>query len=189
MAVPYLLLPPPTMAPCFSCRPRPPPMLFPLLWHFIPQPLRLSPHNYLILSLELTSEAWVSAPSPCLCFSLAAFRIFWGVWGRGIICLWGLSFCFVLLSPAAALFSETLRILPHPGWSPCQLGGLPGCGFLFLFHSSSQMCWSHPDSIFFPSSLSLFFFLLFYPVMWRISCSFLKFKVFFHCSVDVLYQF
>ena len=33
--------------------------------------------------------------------------------------------CFTLLSPAAVLFSKTLRS-PHLGW----LGGFPGCGFL-----------------------------------------------------------
>ena len=54
----------------------------------------------------------------------------WFVW---------LSLCFALLSPAAVLFSRTLRSL-HLSWSPYRFGGFLGCGFLPSLTASSQKC-------------------------------------------------
>ena len=54
----------------------------------------------------------------------------------------------------------------------CGLGDFWGHVLPFSFTSLSQECLSCPDSF----SLSLFFFLLFYPVMSRVSCPFWRFK-------------
>ena len=70
--------------------------------------------------------------------------------------------------------------------SPLQDCGLLGCRFL-PFHSSLQDCWSCSKSFFFP--FLFLFFLLFYPVMCRVSCPFWWFKDFCQSSVDVLCQF
>ena len=88
-----------------------------------------------------------------------------GWWCR--LSMW-LSLCFALLSPAAALFSVTLRSL-HLDSSPCQLGGFPGCRFLSSLIAPSQKCLSLPVSFSFPLSL---FFPFVIPVMWRVSCPF-----------------
>lgn len=64
MVLPLLLLPSPTVVPCFPCRPKPPPVL-PWLWCSTSQPIAHSPlapqavstRSTLILHLDLTSEA------------------------------------------------------------------------------------------------------------------------------------
>ena len=99
----------------------------------------------------------------------------WSVW---------LSLRFAVPRRAAMLFSKALKLPFCPGWSPCQLGGLPGCRVLSSFTAPPQRCWSCPDSFFF--SLLSFFFLVVYPAMWRVSCPFQKSEVFCQCSGDVL---
>ena len=64
-----------------------------------------------------------------------------------------LSFCFSLLNSSVALFSKAFMFPLCFSWSPCQLGGLPECRFLFSFAAYSQEYWSHPDFFF----LFLFF--------------------------------
>ena len=62
-----------TMMPCFSCRPRPPPML-PWLQCTAPQPLKVvSTEPTLVPTLKLTSVAPCSASSPCM--SVSGFGI------------------------------------------------------------------------------------------------------------------
>ena len=60
------------------------------------------------------------------------------------------SLFFAFLRLATALFSEALRLHLHPGWSPYQLGDLPGCRFLSSCTAPSQECWFYPDSFFSP---------------------------------------
>ena len=84
MTVLPFLSPFPTMVPCFSCRPRLPPLL-PLLWCSTPQSVAhcslasqaFSTHLTLFLSLDLTSTVLVSATSPHLSISCC------GVQGQG----------------------------------------------------------------------------------------------------------
>ena len=73
---------------------------------------------------------------------------------------------------AAALFLESWRSL-QLCCSFQWLGGFSGCGLPFSFTAPSRECLSCPDSF----SLPLFF-LLFYPVMSRVSCAFWRFKFF-----------
>lgn len=133
-----------------------------------------------VLFLKLTSRVWVSVLSLCLTVSGCGVQEWWYWWALQ------LSLCFALLSPADRLFSTGLKSLCL-SWSPCQLSSFPGCGFLSSFSAPSQECWSCPDS-FLSLPLSLSFFLLLYPVIWRVSCSFLRFKVFCQCSVGVLWE-
>lgn len=81
-------------------------------------------------------------------------------WGSQAILSWVVvpmvSLCFALLSAAAAPFSKALRFPFCTGWPACQLGGLPGCGFLSSFSAPSQDSWSCPVS-FFVFSFFLFF--------------------------------
>ena len=95
-----------------------------------------------------------------------------------------LSLYFALLSPAARLFSEALRFPLPPGWS-AQLGGLPGCRFLSSFTLPFQECSFYSNSFSLSLSSLSCFFLLFYPVMQRVSCPFWRPKIFCQCSVDV----
>ena len=121
--------------PAFFCRVRPPPW-FPWMWHSVPQPLThhsLAPQSVstqptLVLSLEQTSGAWDSAPSPILivlgCGLLKVVPVV--CVGGSLLCpsqssccafLWGFEF-----SPFW-LISLSVRWLPWV-WVP------------FLFHSS-----------------------------------------------------
>ena len=63
------------------------------------------------------------------------FRLWFLAW----CCWWSVHFSlyFTVLSPAAVLFSVTLKSL-HLYWSPHCLGGLQWCGFLFSFTAPSQ---------------------------------------------------
>ena len=119
-------------------------------WYSILYSLKMSPHgSTLVLFQELTSKAWVSAPSPFL-----------NVWSHGIWGKWHqwyewYSLCFALLSPAAEVFSKALVFLLCLSWSPHELCSLPGCDSFPL----SQLLlrwWSHPGSF-----LSLTLFILF----------------------------
>lgn len=128
-SLPLLLLLSPTMATYLSCRPRPPWILWlccaashPMAhWFLAPQALSIQPT--LVLSPELTSRAWVSTSSPCQNISDCVVSGQWLRWSAQ------LSLYFALLSPAAVVFSSIVRSLCL-GWSPCCLGGFPGCGFL-----------------------------------------------------------
>ena len=175
IVLPLLLSLSPTVVLCFSCRPRSPPV-FPRLWYSIPQPmvpLSLVPQP---ISLEPTSGAWVSVPSPHPSISDVVSRAS----GTNGLCS---SSCLALLSPAPVLFSEALRFLLHVRGSPCQLGGLPECGFLSFFTAPSQESWSHPDT--FLSLLSLLFFPFVLPSYVEGFLPFWQFKVFYQWSVDV----
>ena len=136
----------PTMAPCFSCGPRPLPALS-WLWSFAPQcPQAVSIQAILVFSRQLTSEAWVLMPRP----GMSQAVVWWSVQL--------LSLCFALFSLAAVLFSEALRLPLCSRWSPGQIAGFPGCRMLSSFTVLSQECWSCPESFFISSiSLSLFF--------------------------------
>ena len=90
--------------------------------------------------------------------------------GCGTDGLWS-SLCFVLLGWVLHFPPRLRGSLFVLADLSCQLGGLPGCGFLSSFIALSQGCWSRPNSSFsllsspllssslpFPSlSLSLFF--------------------------------
>ena len=144
--LPLLLLPSPTKAPCFFSRPRLPPR-FPQLWCPTPQPLAhcsltpqaISTQPIIVLSLELTSGARVSVPSPCPSVSCCGVCGQWYQWSVP------LSLCVALLRPAAVLLSEAWRTLCLC-WSPCRLGAFPECEFLSSFTAPSQECSSYPDS-------------------------------------------
>ena len=143
-SLPLLALPSNGIMP--SCRPRTPPR-FPHLWFSAPQPLA----NHSLASLgclhttnpsplpgtELQSLSLSAKPLPRYLRLWCCERWYWwSVW---------LSFYFVLLSPDAAIFTEAFRSL-HLGWSPHQLGGFPGYGFLSFFTAPFQGCWYCPDS-------------------------------------------
>ena len=168
----------PTMATCFSCGPRLPPG-FPQLWNSAPQPMAhhslatqaVSTQPTLVFSLELTSRAWISAPNPCLNISGHGF---WGSGADDLCCSHSalpfsiqlMCFSWRLGSPSVSADLLINKVLPRV-WVP------------FLVHSSLS-------GVLVPSwllfSLSLFF-LLFYPVMWRVSCPFSRFKFFCQCLV------
>ena len=175
------------MAPCFSGIPMPPPKLA-WLWCTIPQLLAYHspvPSDYFHTGNPSPlpgTDLWIlslsTQPLP-KCLSL---------WCLGLWYCWSaqLSLCFALLSPAVDLSSETLRLPLHFGWSPCQLCGLLRCWFFPL----SKLPLRNAGLIlipFFPSSLSLF--LLYYPIMWKVSCHYWRSEVFCQCSVDVLFEF
>ena len=127
--------------------------------------------------LWFVSGAWVSAPHPCPSVSGRGVQGWWYTWS-----VW-LSLFFAFLSPAAVLFSMTLRSL-HLGWSPHRLGGFPESGFLPSFIAPSES--SSPVLI---SLLSLCLFsphVL--PSYAEVFLSFLRFKVFCEHSVDILYK-
>ena len=75
--------------------------------------------------------------------------------------------------PLSRLMSLSVRWLPRL-WVP----------FLINDSLSGMLV---PSSFLF--SISLSFFTLLYPVMWRVSCPFWRFNVFCQCSVDVLCEF
>ena len=93
-----------------------------------------------------------------------------------------LSLCFAFLILAAALFSW--RSL-HPA-DLHHFSGFPGCRFLSSLIAPSLRSAGTVLIAFFSS---LFFSLLFYPVMWRVSCLSWRCKVFRHHSVDVLCKY
>lgn len=137
----------------------------------VPSPSGVSTQPTLVLSLELTSRAQVSVPSPCLSISGCAVQ-----GGMQMICaalslLCPLQSAAVLLgdfeAPPSQLISPSVRWLTRV-WVP------------FLFNSSFS---SVLVLYWFLFSLS---FLLFYPVMWRVSCPLWRFKVFFQHPADVL---
>ena len=145
--LPLLISPSPTMAPCLSWGPRPSPV-FPLQSHSNPQPIAHHSPACGALLLSPLSCLHTANPSPLpgtdhqsLSLSAQHLTQCLRLWCLG----WGwrwcvqLSLCFALLSPAAAFFSATLRSL-HLDWLFCQLGGFPGCGFLFFFIAPSQEC-------------------------------------------------
>ena len=126
-------------------------------------------------SLELTSGPWVSVPSPCLTLSGC------GVCGGGSDDLCGSHSAL----PSSVQLLRFLSNFEFPTSQPISplVKWLPRVWIPFLFNSSLSgmlvLSW-------FLYSLSLaFFFLLFYPVMWRVSCSFWRFKLFCQHSVDV----
>ena len=140
--------PPPLTLPnngtLFSCGPRPPPR-FPLLWRSSPPPhspahgkLLLSPSGWLYKanpSPHPRTDLWslsLSAQAPPKHLRLWCPR-WWCTWSAWLL------LCFALLSPAAVIFMMTLRSL-HLGSSLHQLGGFPGCGFLFSFIAPCLKC-------------------------------------------------
>jgi len=153
MAVrPSYFYPPQQWCLASPCRPRLPPG-FPWLWCSIPKSIihhSLAPQAVytqptLVLSLELTSRTWISAPSPIQASQAVVFRGRWSV---------QLSFSFVLLSPSAALFSKALKSLSQvisPSIRWLQRVWVP-----FFFQSSFSevlvLSWFLPSL-----SLSLFF--------------------------------
>ena len=75
----------PNNVPCFSGGPRPSPAL-PQMWCTTPWPPQAnSTQPTLVLSLDLNSEAWTSAPSPYFPQQLS-IRLWYGRWQH---CLWG----------------------------------------------------------------------------------------------------
>ena len=166
----------PTMMPCLSCVPKTSLVLpccgalFPscCVTPLVPQAVCTQPD--LVLSPKLTSEAWVSAPRPCLSVVSESS-------GTCVLCgsLSALPFLVWLLH-----FSLRLWVPPSGTMASKGAGSFP----------LSRLPLRSPGPIlipFYPSFLSLFF-LLFYPVMWRISCSFWRFKVFCKCSIDILWE-
>ena len=154
---PFLFSHTPIMAPCFSCRPRSPSLLS-WLWLSTRQsvascciaPQAICTQLTLGLHMELTSGAWVSVPNPCLSVSDCGVQ---GWWSWFFV---QFSFCFSLISPAAALFSEALSFCLHLSWPPHQLGP-PRVQIPFLFHSSWSGLLVSSWYPFFSSSLSLSF--------------------------------
>ena len=138
--LPLLLSLSTAVAPCFSCGPRTP-LILTWLWHSDPQPVShnsltpqaVSTQPTLVLSMELTSEVWLSPPSPCLSASGC------DVLSGGIDGLCG-SLCFAFLSLAAVIFFESLIFSLFSDWSPHQLGGFPGYRFLSSLTAPSQRC-------------------------------------------------
>ena len=179
-SLPLLLSPSPTMVPCFSCGPRPP--RFPQLWLSAPQPVvyhslapqAVSTQPTLVLSPELTSRAWVSVPSTLLSY---------GDQGSGTDGLCGSLSALPSSIQLLCFFSELwgLSILAD---LPISLVASQGVGSFPL--SQCPLRIAHPILIRFPNhhpfSLSLFFFC----TMWRVPCTFCRFKVFCQRSVDTL---
>ena len=139
------LLPSPTMAPCLSCRSGSSPV-FSLPWRSPPQPVAYHFPTGGTLLLSSSGCPHRASPSPLLGTDLQSLSLstqapperlrLWcpGQWFRWSV--W-LSLCSAVLSMAAVLFSVTLR--SHQlSWSFCQLGGFPGCGFLFSFTAPSR---------------------------------------------------
>ena len=180
MAVrPSYFYPPQQWCLASPCRPRLPPG-FPWLWCSIPKSIihhSLAPQAVytqptLVLSLELTSRTWISAPSPIQASQAVVFRGRWSV---------QLSFSFVLLSPSAALFSKALKSLSQV-ISP-SIRWLQRVWVAFFFQSSFSevlvLSWFLPSL-----SLSLFCF-LFYSIIYEgFLAVFWRLKVFCQCSVD-----
>ena len=170
------------MAPCFSCRPSPPPG-FPQLCS--------TPQSAAHCSLAPSGCLHTANPSPLPGTDLWSLSLsaqpppeHLRLWCPGavvqMICV-----ALSLLRPPQSTCCAFLCSCEDPLSRPISLsGGFPGCGFLSFFTAPSQECWSHSDS-FFPLSPCLFF-LLFYQVMWRVSCPFWRFQVFCQGSVDVL---
>ena len=125
-----------------------PPPRFPQLWHSAPQPMVFGfPAHGTPLPSPLDCF-YIANPSPLpgtdlwsLSLSIQCLPEHPRLWCLGRWYRWSveLSLCFVLLSPAAALFSATLRSF-HLGRSPHWLDGFPGCGFLFSLTDPSQEC-------------------------------------------------
>ena len=138
----------------------------------------VSTQPILVLFLELTSRVWVSAPSPCVSVLVC------GVSGSGTNCLCG---SLSASSSSVQLLHFSLRFwVPLSQVSSPSVRWLPRVHVPLVFHSSLSGVLVQSRFLFSPFSLSLFFSLLFYPVMWRVSCPFWRFKVFCHHSVDVL---
>ena len=180
---PLLLLPSTTMAPCFSCRPRPPPS-FPQLWCSTPQPLGL---RSLAPSVYLCTPSPSPLPGSDLCsLSLSTHPPpkHLKLWRPGAVVLPIVFAALSLLCPlqsSCCTFFCSLEVPPSQLIFPSDRW-LPWLWVPFLFHSSLSGALVHPD--FFLSLL--FFFLLFYTIMWRVSCPFWRFKVFCQCSVFCL---
>ena len=120
-------------------------------WHTTPWSLRLSPHSQPHSSpWNWPSESESQHPGPTWASQAEVSRVS----GTDGLCSSLSAFPF---SVQLLCFSQGFEV-PCLGWFPCQLSGFPGCSFLSSFTSPSQECWSHPDSFFFPSFLSLFFF-------------------------------
>ena len=174
-----LFLPSPTEVPYFSSGPRLPPR-FPWLQCHAPQPVCLLPSPSGCL---LTSNPSPLTGNDLWSLSLSAqplpehLRLQCpGRWYQWFV---QLSLSFALFSLAAVFFSVALRYL-HLGWSLHQVTSQGWVPFLF-----SQLPLRSAGPILIPPPLPLFF-LLFYPVMWRVSCPFWRFMVFCQHSVDVL---
>ena len=149
----------------------------------------LSSHSGCLYTANPSSIPWTDlwslsffTPPPPECLRL---------WYLGVVVLM-VSVTLTLLCPPKSSFWASLRL-----WGPSFLADLPIRMWVpFLFYSS-LLGMLFPSwflsSISFSLSLllslsppSLFFFLLFYPVMWKVSCPFWRFKVFCQGSVDVL---
>ena len=114
-----LLSPSSTVVPCLSCGSRPSPG-FPLPWHSPAQPMIYRSPICGSLLLSPLSSLHTCSPSPLPGTDLWSLSIsaqpppehlrLWcpGQWFRW--CVW-FSLCFAILSPAAALFSVTLKSL------------------------------------------------------------------------------
>lgn len=166
------LLPSPTMALCLSCGSGPSPR-FCLLWHSPPQPVAhcsLAPHAIpsSLSGTDLQSLSLSTHPPPQ---HLRLWCPDW--WFRSV---W-LSLSFAVHSLAAAFFLGTLKSCQLSRSFVSQVASLQEVG---SFTVPSQECQSHSDSF------SLSCFLLFYPVMSRVSCPFWRLKLFCQHSVDVL---
>ena len=154
---------------------QPPTMALYTLSHSHSSPFRLSPaHPTLVLSLGLTSEAWASAPSPCLYQASQAGEL------RALV----LTVCA----------GRPLSIFPSANWllrSPLRwsspsvplVRGLPGCRNLSSLTAPSE----GTDPVPIPFSLSLFSsFVL--PNHVEIFLPFQKSEVLCQHSVDVLWE-
>ena len=154
---------------------QPPTMALYTLSHSHSSPFRLSPaHPTLVLSLGLTSEAWASAPSPCLYQASQAGEL------RALV----LTVCA----------GRPLSIFPSANWllrSPLRwsspsvplVRGLPGCRNLSSLTAPSE----GTDPVPIPFSLSLFSsFVL--PSHVEIFLPFQKSEVLCQHSVDVLWK-
>ena len=133
---------------------------------YLPSPQDVSTQPVLVLSSELIPGACVSVPSPRLIISAV---VSWQM--VPVVCA-----ALSALPSLVQVLHFSLRLWDPSSWLICPSGGFPGYGFLSL----SQLPLRNARPILIPFSLS--FFLLFYPVMWRVSCPFWNFKVF--CSVQ-----
>ena len=154
-SLPLLLSPSPTMAPCFSCGPRPLPR-FPQLWSSAPQPMlhhslapqAVSTQPTLVLSPELTSRTWVSVPSPNPSISGC------DVWGGGAD---DLCSSYSALPPQSSCYPFLCNFEVPPSWLISLLvRWLPRIWVPFLFNSSLSGVLV-PSWFLFSFSLSLFF--------------------------------
>ena len=153
MAVlPLFFLPSLTMAPCFSCGPKLPPAP-PTPWHSTPQPLShcfLAPQVVTTQPRNWPPKPESQHPAPAWVYQAMVPE---DIGTKGLCgCL---SFCPPQSNCCTFFYGFEAPI--STGWSPCQLGTLPGCVSLSSFTALPQEWWSHPDSLLFFFSLSLFF--------------------------------